>query len=88
MCLDPSIYMMIQTLAQKHNHAVEDNKLYWAWQKGMPLEIIKAAAELWLTDDPEKWSEANNLIFQHTSHFGSQRANLVRPKLSVIRKCE
>lgn len=73
MCLAPNIYEMIQTLAQRHNHAVEDNKLYRAWEKGMPLEAVEVAAKLWVTDDPEKWSEANNLVFQYTSPFGMKR---------------
>lgn len=69
---------MIANLAKKHNHNPKDNKLYWALQKGMPEDKVMEAAELWLTNEPDKWSEAVNLIFQYTSHYGNQYRNILR----------
>lgn len=70
---------MIQTLAERSNCTLEEHKLYMALEKGMPEEEVKQAAELWLSKDSDKWSEANNMIFQCTSPHGRHYRNTLSP---------
>ena len=70
---------MIQMLAERNNHTLEEHRLYWALEKGMPEEKVKQAAELWLSENPEDWSEAHNMVFQYTSYLGRHYHNTVRP---------
>jgi len=48
-------------------------KIQWARGKKMPMKALLHAATLWLSDDPDDWSAANETIFQFTSPFGNKQ---------------
>jgi hypothetical protein len=49
------------------------HKIEWARRKRVPLKALIHASTLWLKDDPDDWTAANDTIFQFTSPFGNKQ---------------
>jgi len=49
-------------------------KIEWArGKKDVPIKALLHASSLWLSDDPDDWTAANDTIFQFTSPFGNKQ---------------
>ena len=57
-----------QLRAVNRSHKVE-----WARGKKVPIKALLHAASLWLSDDPDDWTAANDTLFQFTSPFGNKQ---------------
>ena len=69
---------LIEQLKQVNRHW----KVEWAREKKVPLKALLHAANLWLSDDTDDWSAANNTIFQFTSQWG--RKQLCYPRAEKV----
>ncbi len=48
-------------------------KIEWARKKNVSLKALLHATNLWLSDDPDDWTAANDTIFAFTSHWGRKQ---------------
>jgi len=60
--------LILQLRAVGRSHKIE-----WGRRKKVPMKALLHAASLWLSDNPDDWTAANDTIFQFTSPFGNKQ---------------